>query len=68
MSDYFYELVARLQENHLLIDPPYIHGLLTGFATTPDPDLEKLWMEIAAERPLPEQLQDEVIDVIDFLS
>ena len=68
MSDYFYELVARLQENQLLTDPPYIHGLLTGFATTPDPDHEKLWMEIAAGRLLPEQLQDEVIDVIGFLS
>ena len=54
MSDYFNELVEQLRENHLSINPPYLHGLLTGFATTPDPDLAKLYMEISGEQPLPE--------------
>ena len=40
MSDYFDELLDRLRENHVSINPPYLHGLLTGFATTPEPDLE----------------------------
>ena len=34
MSDYFYTLVNQLHEHHMLSDPPYVHGLLTGFATT----------------------------------
>jgi hypothetical protein len=68
MSDYFYTLVDRLHEHNMLSDPPYLHGLLTGFATTPDGDIEKLFLEIAGERPLPEQLREEVIEVIDFLS
>jgi hypothetical protein len=67
-SDYFYELVNQLHDYHLHADPPYMHGLLTGFATTPDGDLEKLCLEIAGERPLPEQLREELIDTIDFLS
>jgi hypothetical protein len=68
MSNYFNELVEQLRENHLSINPPYLHGLLTGFATTPDPDLEKLYMEISGEQPLPDSLRDEVIEVMDFLS
>ena len=68
MSDYFNELVDQLHEYHLSIDPPCLHGLLTGFATTPDPDLEKLYMEISGEQPLPESLRDEVLNVVDFLS
>jgi hypothetical protein len=67
-SDYFYTLVNQLHEHHMLSDPPYVHGLLTGFATTPDGDFEKLCLEIAGEPSLPEQLREEVIDVIDFLS
>ena len=46
MSDYFNELVDQLRENHLSIDPPYLHGLLTGFATTTEPDLAKLYTAI----------------------
>ena len=68
MSDYFKELVDQLQENHLSIDAPYLHGLLAGFATTPDPDLAKLHMEISVEQPLPESLWKEVHNVVDFLS
>ena len=41
MSDYFNELVDQLCKNHVFINPPYLHGLLTGFATTPEPDPEK---------------------------
>jgi hypothetical protein len=67
-SDYFYELVKQLHDYHLHADAPYVHGLLTGFATTPDGDLEKLCLEIAGERALPEQLREELIDTIDFLS
>ena len=48
MSDYFNELVDQLRENHLSINPPYLHGLLTGFATTPEPDLEKLYAGLKA--------------------
>ena len=33
MSDYFHTLVNQLHEHHMLCDPPYVHGLLTGFAT-----------------------------------
>jgi hypothetical protein len=68
MSDYFNELVDQLRENHLSINPPYLHGLLTGFATTPEPDPEKLYMEISGEQPLPDSLRDDVIEVADFLS
>ena len=68
MSNYFNELVDQLRENHLSIDPPYLHGLLTGFATTPDPDPGKLYMEISGEQPLPESLREEVLNVVDFLS
>ena len=68
MSEYFNELVHQLHEYHLSIDPPRLHGLLTGFATTPDPDLAKLYMEISGEQPLPESLRDEVRNVVDFLS
>ena len=67
MSEYFTTLVNQLHEHHMLCDPPYVHGLLTGFATTPDGDLDKLYLEIAGERPLPEQLREELTDVIDFL-
>ena len=68
MSDYFNELVDLLRENHLTVDPPYLHGLLTGFATTPDPDLAKLYMEISGEQPLSQSLREEVLNVADFLS
>jgi len=68
MSDYFNELVDQLRENHLSIDPPYLHGLLTGFAMTPEPDLAKLYMEISGEQPLPESIREEVLNVVDFLS
>ena len=68
MSEYFNELVHQLHEYHLSIDLPRLHGLLTGFATTPDPDLAKLYMEISGEQPLPESLRDEVRNVVDFLS
>jgi uncharacterized protein YecA (UPF0149 family) len=68
MSDYFNELLDQLRENHLSINPPYLHGLLTGFATTPEPDLEKLEMEISGEQPLPDSLREEIIEVADFLS
>ena len=68
MSDYFYELIDRLHEHGMLCDPPYVHGLLTGFATAPDGDLDKLYLEIAGERPLPEQLREEMTDAIDVLS
>jgi uncharacterized protein YgfB (UPF0149 family) len=68
MSDYFIELVDQLHEYHLPIDPPCLHGLLTGFATTPDPDLAKLYSEISGKQPLPESLREEVLNVVDFLS
>ena len=68
MSDYFNELIDQLHEYHLSIDAPYLHGLLTGFATTLDPDLAKLYIEISGEQPLPESLRDEVLNVVDFLS
>jgi hypothetical protein len=68
MSDYFIELVDQLRENHLSIDPPYLHGLLTGFATIPEPGLAKLYMEISGELPLPESIREEVLNVVDFLS
>ena len=68
MSKYFYELVDQLHEYHLSIDPPCLHGLLTGFATTPVPDLAKLYSEISGEQPLPESLREEVLNVVDFLS
>ena len=68
MSDYFNELVDQLRENHLSINPPYLHGLLTGFATTPEPDLEKLYVEISGEQPLTDPLREEIIEVADFLS
>jgi hypothetical protein len=68
MSDYFYTLVDQLHEHHLRSDPPYIHGLLTGFATIPDADFEKLYLEIAVDQPLPGQLRDAVIETIDYLS
>ena len=68
MSDYFNELVDQLRENHLSINPTYLHGLLTGFATTPEPDREKLYLEISEEQPLPDSLREEMIGVADFLS
>jgi len=68
MSDFFNELVERLHKNHLPINPPYLHGLLTGFATTPEPDPEKLYMEISGGQPLPDPLREEMIEVADFLS
>ena len=68
MSDYFNELVDRLRENHVSINPPYLHGLLTGFATTPEPDLEKLVMEVSGEQPLPNSLREEMNEAADFLS
>jgi uncharacterized protein YecA (UPF0149 family) len=68
MSDYFNELVDQLCKNHVFINPPYLHGLLTGFATTPEPDLEKLIMEVSGEQPLPDSLQEELIEAADFLS
>lgn len=68
MSDYFNELVDQMRENHLSIDPSHLHGLLTGFATTPEPELEKLYMEISGEQPFPESIREEVLNVVDFLS
>ena len=68
MSDYFNALVDQLREFHLSIDPPFLHGLLTGFATTPEPDLAKLYVEIAGEQPLAESIREEVLNVVDFLS
>jgi hypothetical protein len=67
ISDYFSRLVNQLQEYQRHVDPPYVHGPRTGIATTPDGDLEKLCVEIAGERPLPEQLREEVIEAIDLL-
>jgi hypothetical protein len=68
MSDYFNVLVEQLRENHVSINPPYLHGLLTGFATTPEPDAEKLYLEISGEQPLPDTLREALIEVAGFLS
>ncbi len=68
MQDFFHELAEQLHENGLSIDPPYLHGLLTGLATTPDLDISLVWPEIQQEGELQEPLQNEVIDAIDLLS
>jgi hypothetical protein len=68
ISDYFSQLANQLHQYHLPVDPPYLHGLLTGFATTPEGDLEKLCLEIAGGHPFPDPLREELIDTVDILS
>lgn len=68
MSDDFDQLIAHLQADYASIDPPYIHGLLTGYSTTPDPDLDKLGMQVTGMGPLAGSHQEDLVDMMDFLS
>jgi SEC-C motif/Uncharacterised protein family (UPF0149) len=68
MIDDFPELVERLSASGLAVDPPHLHGLLTGFATTPDPDMNKLWKEMGGDQPLAVTMKEAVADLLDFLS
>jgi hypothetical protein len=68
MSDDFQELVRELRGRGLSIDAPYFHGLLTGYATTPDPDPEVLRPEIGGERPVSILLLEKIFYYIELLS
>lgn len=64
----FPKLVGQLSGSGFTVDPPHLHGLLTGFATTPDPDMNKLWNEVGGDQPFSETMKEAVTDLLDGLS
>ena len=68
MDNYFDELVRQLAEYHVAVDPAYLHGLLTGFATIPTMDSLSLLPAIAGEQPLAESVIEAVFDSINSLA
>ena len=67
MNDFFDELVDELRGDGVSVDAPFLHGLLTGYATIPAVDLDKLFAEITAKHPLSEVNRRAVIDAVGFL-
>ena len=57
-----------LNDYQVPVDAPYLHGLLTGSATIPVLNLEKLVSAMASEWQLPGLLTDAVLDVVGQLS
>jgi uncharacterized protein YecA (UPF0149 family) len=68
MIDDFPELVEQLSASGLAVDPPHFHGLLTGFASTSDPDMDKLWKELGGDQPLAVAMKEAVANLLDLLS
>ena len=68
MSDHFVELVRELAKYHISTEEPFLHGLLTGCATIPALDQEKLFLEISPGQPLAESVRDAVLEVVAVLS
>jgi len=52
MGDSFNELVRQLADYDVAVDEAFLHGLLTGYATTPKMDSDALFATIAGEQPL----------------
>ena len=68
MSDHFVELIRELAKYHISTEEPFLHGLLTGCATIPALDQEKLFLEISPGQPLAESVRDAVLEVVAALS
>ncbi|MGD8341715.1 MAG: SEC-C metal-binding domain-containing protein [Gammaproteobacteria bacterium] len=65
MSDAFDSLVRALREYGIGVDEPRLHGLITGTAMVPDPDLAGIQTAIVGDQPLAEVVFEAVRSSID---
>ena len=68
MSNNFDELVRLLPQYQHPVDSAFLHGLLTGCATIPTVNYERLFDTIAPKQPLPEDAVESPFDSIDQIA
>jgi len=67
VREFFSELVQELAAYQIAVDEAFLHGLLTGYATIPVMDSERLFPAIAGEQPLAESVIEKVFESINLL-
>ena len=68
MRDYFDELIRQLAAYGIAIDEAFLHGLLSGCATIPLVDLDKLNLELSSGQPLADVVREATVDAVHELS
>ncbi len=68
MRDCFDELIRQLAAYGIAIDEAFLHGLLSGCATIPLVDLDKLNLELSSGQPLADVVREAMVDAVHELS